>query len=78
LILSYGQALKPADRSIMSSGPFFGMPTNYQITAEVATRALVRIEGSPDPAKNEITEPDPSKRYPPRVVVEKFNVLPPE
>jgi hypothetical protein len=78
LILSYGQALKPADRSIVSSGPFFGMVTNYQITAEVATRALVRIEGSPDPSRNEITEPDPSKRYPPRVIVEKFNQLPPD
>ena len=79
VIYSYGQALKPADRSIVSSGPFFGMVTNYQITAEVATRAVVRIEGSPDPAVNPTNFPgQPQKWYPPRVIVEKFNVLPPD
>jgi hypothetical protein len=63
VIYSYGQALKPADRSILTSGPYRGMCTNYQITAEVATRAVVRVEGAPGH---------------PHVVVEKFTVLPPD
>jgi hypothetical protein len=64
VIYSYGQALKPATHSIyMGSGAFFGLCTNYQITAEVATRAVVRVEGAP------------SK---PRTVIESFNILPPD
>jgi hypothetical protein len=63
LIYSYGQALKPAPHSIVTSGNFFGLCTNYQITAEVATRAVVRIEGAPTNT---------------HAVVESFNVLPPE
>jgi hypothetical protein len=64
VIYSYGQALKPGPKSFyMGSGPYFGLCTNYQITAEVATRAVVHIEGGP------------SK---PRIVVEGFNVLPPD
>ena len=63
VIYSYGQSLKPADRSVVTGGPFFGMCTNYQITAETTTRAVVRIEGAPNN---------------PRVVVESFNILPPD
>ena len=64
VIYSYGQALKPAPHSIyMGSGPFFGLCTNYQITAEVATRAVVHVEGAP------------SK---PRTVIESFSVIPPD
>jgi hypothetical protein len=64
VIYSYGQALKPAPKSLfMGSGPFFGLCTNYQITAEVATRAVVHIEGAPTK---------------PRIVIENFNLLPPD
>jgi hypothetical protein len=64
LIYSWGQTLKPAPRSIVtSSGQFFNLCTNYQVTAESATRTVVRVEGVPDK---------------PRMVVEKFNVLPPD
>ena len=63
LIYSYGQALKPADRSLVTSGPYFGMCTNYQITAETATRAVIRIEGAPTN---------------PHAVVETYNILPPD
>lgn len=63
VVYSYGQGLKPADRAVITSGPYFGMVTNYQITAEVVTRAVVRLEGAPDN---------------PRAVVESFNVVPPE
>ncbi|MFO1476929.1 MAG: pilus assembly PilX N-terminal domain-containing protein [Verrucomicrobiota bacterium] len=62
VIYSYGQALHPAERSIYTvSGPFFQLCTNYQVTAEAATRAVVRVEGAPSN---------------PRVIVEQFNVLP--
>jgi hypothetical protein len=64
VIYSYGQALKPAPKSLyMGSGPFFGLCTNYQITAEVATRAVVRVDGAPTK---------------PRTVIESFNILPPD
>jgi hypothetical protein len=46
VIFAYGQSLKPADHSILTSGPFLGMCTNYQITGEVATRTVVRFEPS--------------------------------
>ncbi len=63
VIYSYGQTLKPANRSIVTSGQYVGLCTNYQITAEVATRAVVRIDGWP---RN------------PHAVVESYNVLPPD
>jgi hypothetical protein len=70
LIYAYGQALQPAESSIyMASGPFYGLCTNYQIIAEVASRAVVRVEGSLDPK---------SPNYPPRLVQESQNFLPPE
>jgi hypothetical protein len=63
VIYSYGQALKPAPRSLVTSGTFVGMCTNYQITAEVATRAVVRIDGAPNN---------------PHAVIESYNILPPD
>ncbi len=48
VIFAYGQSLKPADHSILTSGGpgILGMCTNYQITGEVATRTVVRFEPS--------------------------------
>ena len=70
VIYSYGQALRPADNSVYTAGgAFFGMVTNYEIAAEVATRAVVRVEGSPVPG---------GPGYPPHIVVESFNQLPPD
>jgi hypothetical protein len=63
LIYSYGQTLKPAPHSIVTSGTYFGLCTNYQITAEVATRAVVRIDGAPTNT---------------HAVVESYNILPPD
>jgi hypothetical protein len=78
VIYSYGQTLHPADHSLVIGGTFNGLCTNYQVTAEIATRAVVRIDGSPDP-KYTPANPDPNGRYyPPHVVVEQFNVLPPD
>jgi hypothetical protein len=69
VIYTWGQALKPALHSVVPNGTFSGMVTNYQITAEVATRAVVRIDGA---------QPVPGQPYHPRAVIENFNVLPPE
>jgi hypothetical protein len=47
VIYCYGQALKPAPNAIYTGGgPFFGMVTNYQIVSEIATRAVVRFGSS--------------------------------
>jgi hypothetical protein len=70
VIYSFGQTLKPAPRSIITSGSFFGMCTNYQITAETATRAVVRIEGAPVPGRVNLATP--------RLVMESFNVIGPD
>ena len=77
VIYAYGQALHPAANSVLTSGPYFQLCTNYQITAEVATRAVVRVEGSPNPAHTNLFLPV-AKRYPPHVVVESFNYLAPD
>jgi hypothetical protein len=63
VVYSFGQTLKPAEGSIVSGSQFFGLCTNYQIMAEAATRAVVRVEGAPTN---------------PHVVVESFNLLPPD
>jgi hypothetical protein len=69
VIYAFGQALKPAEHSLVTaSGPFFGLCTNYQVTAESVIRAVVRVDNAPTPrAPNNI----------PRVYVESFNVLAP-
>lgn len=58
-IYAYGQALKPE-----KINPANGLVSNYQVTAEYATRTVVRVEG------------DPRGRI--RTVVESFNILPPD
>jgi hypothetical protein len=63
VVYSFGQALKPADHSLVTSSSFFGLCTNYQIMAEAATRAVIRIDGAPAN---------------PHAVIESFNVLPPD
>ncbi len=77
VVYAYGQALQPAPDSILVGGTYSGLCTNYAITAEVAARAVVRIEGSPDPRQTSTNLP-PKKRYPPRIVVESYNLLPPD
>jgi hypothetical protein len=65
VIYCYGQALKPAPDSLVTSGGnIFGMCTNYQVVAESAARAVVRVDGAGTPT--------------PHVVVESFNPLPPD
>ncbi|MFN0068216.1 MAG: hypothetical protein ACKVYV_11325 [Limisphaerales bacterium] len=63
VIYGFGQSLKPApDSAVVEPGRYFLMSTNYQITGEYATRAVVRFEGDPRA---------------PRAVVENFQVMPP-
>jgi hypothetical protein len=64
VIYCYGQALKPAPNSLVTGGTYFGMCTNYQVVAESAARAVVRVDGATTPA--------------PHVVVESYNLLPPD
>jgi hypothetical protein len=63
VVYAYGQSLKPADRSLVTAAGFFNLCTNYQITGETVTKTLLRIEEAP---------------HRPRVVVESYNILPPE
>jgi hypothetical protein len=63
VVYSFGQALKPADRSLVTSGQFARLCTNYQVMAEAATRAVLRVDGAPNN---------------PHIVIESFNVLPPD
>ncbi len=78
LIYAYGQSLKPADRGVyVVSGPYQGMVTNYQITGEVASRALVRVEGLP--VSGFLPRPLPAGaplQVTPRVIVEGYKLLP--
>jgi hypothetical protein len=71
VIYSFGQTLKPANHSRVTSGPFFGLVTNYQITAEVATKTVVRFDGVQPYLYG--TPPGITNLHP---VIESFNVLP--
>lgn len=64
VVYAFGQSLKPAERSLVTLAPkFFNICTNYQVTGELAAKAVLRVEDAPDK---------------PRVVVESFTILPPE
>jgi hypothetical protein len=78
VIYSFGQTLHPADHSLVIGGQFNGLCTNYQITAESATRAVVRVEGTSDPQFVGGRVDSQGRSYPPRIVVEQYNVLGPD
>jgi hypothetical protein len=45
VVYCYGQTLRPAPNSlVLASGQFFGLCTNYQVTAESAARAVIRVD----------------------------------
>jgi hypothetical protein len=84
VVYAWGQSLKPARRnpedtgpSIVTTGADRGLCRNYQITGEVATRAVIRVEFDriTDPFHPQFNQPDYSR---PRAVVESFNILPVE
>ena len=81
VIYSYGQTLAPAPNGIFSgSGTLangvsaFGMVTNYQVTAESATRTVIRIDGLLDANGR----PLPPGLQHPHAVIESQNALPPD
>ena len=70
VIYAFGQALRPAERSlVITPGPFYRMCTNYAIAGEFATRTVVRLENLP-------VRGFPPPPNPPRAVVESYKVLP--
>jgi hypothetical protein len=84
VVYAWGQSLKPARRnpedsgpSIVTTGPDRGLCRNYQITGEMATRAVIRVEFDriTDPFSPQFNQLDYSR---PRAVVESFNILPVE
>jgi hypothetical protein len=85
VIYCYGQALKPAANGINTGGgPLFGMVTNYQVVAESATRAVVRFNGTRVDNIFQINNGFGSMIWTNapsitnnNVVIERFNVLPP-
>ena len=79
VIYSYGQTLKPAPNGVVTGGATlangispFGMVTNYQVVAETATRAVVRVT----PVIT--TNPDGSSNTNYNTRIEQFNVLGPD
>jgi hypothetical protein len=63
VVYCYGQTLHPAPDGKVLSGANFGVITNYQITAESAARAVIRV--------------DNARTATPHVTIESFNPLPP-
>jgi len=63
VVYCYGQALRPAPGGQVLSGPYFKMVTNYQVVAEHAVRAVIRVDNANTPQ--------------PHAVVESYNVLGP-
>jgi hypothetical protein len=71
VIYAFGQSLKPAPQSVILGGTYRGLCLNYEVTGEMAARAVVRID---------LEYPQPPQPGPPRprAVVESFNILPPD
>ena len=66
VVYAWGQSLKPADKSIITSGVNVGLVTNYVVTGQVGTRTVLRVKNFNPAIINQ----------PPRMVVESFKVLP--
>ena len=48
VVYAYGQSLKPAERSITTDINFYNLCTNYQVTGEIVTKTIFRVDGEPD------------------------------
>jgi hypothetical protein len=66
VVYCYGQTLRPAVGGTVLSGNYFNLVTNYQITAESAARAVIRVD-------RQVTATGTNYS----TVVESFNPLPP-
>ena len=79
-VYAFGQALKPADRSLVTvatvSPPIFNICTNYQVTGEYATKTVLRFEElPPEPTTPKVGAPVAQKM---RAIVESYSVLQPQ
>jgi hypothetical protein len=72
VVYAFGQSLKPAARSLTSDPSFYHMCTNYQITGEVTTKTIFRVEGEIPIPGDPVTASKPL-----RAVVESYEILPP-
>jgi hypothetical protein len=63
VLYCFGQTLHPAPGGTVGSANYFQMVTNYQVVAESAIRAVIRVDNANTPT--------------PHAVVETYNVLPP-
>ncbi len=64
VVYCYGQTLRPAPDGTVLSGNLFNLVTNYQVTAESAARVVLRVDDATTPT--------------PKVIIESYNVLPPD
>jgi len=77
VIYAYGQSLRPAERGVyVAGGPYSLMVTNYQITGESAVRALVRVEGLPEPGLLPRLPAGAPPVVTPRIYIESLRQLP--
>jgi hypothetical protein len=73
VIYCYGQALRPAvNGTVTAPGNYFGLVTNYQIMAESAARAVVRVN------QNVVTNNGVAVGTNYSTVIESYNVLAPQ
>ena len=63
VLYCFGQTLHPAPNGTVLGGSYFQLVTNYQVAAESAIRAVIRVDNANTPT--------------PHAVVESYNVLPP-
>ncbi len=71
VVYCYGQTLKPAPNSLVTSASFFGLCTNYQVVAESAARAVIQV--------HPVIVQNPNGGFMTNftTTVESYNVLPP-
>ncbi len=81
VVYAFGQALKPAPRSLVTvanvNPPIFNLCTNYQVTGEFASKTVLRLDELP---AERISARDPNSPVAQkmRAVVESYTVLQPE
>ena len=74
VIYCYGQALRPAPNSVfLGAGADFGLVTNYQVVAESAARAVIRVDKSVITNTNGVAT---GTNY--STTIESYNVLGPD
>ena len=80
VVYAFGQALKPADRSLVTlstiNPPIFNLCTNYQVTGEFAAKTVLRLEELPPQAVPNTALGPMAQRM--RAVVESYTVLQPD